>query len=267
MLAYLKRCAASIRDQEGVEFEHIVVDGVSADGTVEWLKQNKQIRSISEKDSGMYEAINKGLIMAGGEILAYLNCDEQYLPGTLAFVKEWFDRHPGVDMIFGNTLLIRPDGSLIAFRKGYPPRRLYIAASHLYLQSCTMFFRRKLIEEGCIFDKNFRIIGDEEFVLRLLRKGYHIRHVKKFLAGFAVTGKNLSVDDRAAEEKQMILDRFPFYVRGFRWVLNGVRLMEKFLNGAYFFPKPLEYAVYVEGDEEKRKQFVVHKASFRWRWG
>jgi glycosyltransferase involved in cell wall biosynthesis len=267
MLAYLKRCAASIRDQEGVEFEHIVVDGVSTDGTVEWLKQNTQIRSISEKDSGMYDAINKGLKMAEGKILAYLNCDEQYLPGTLAFVKELFDRHPEVDMIFGNTLLIRSDGSLIAFRKGYQPRWFYIAASHLYLQSCTMFFRRKIIDEGCFFDTNYRIIGDEEFIVRLLRKGYHIRHVKKFLAVFAMTGKNLSVDDRAAEEKKMVLDTLPLYVKRFRWVLNGVRLMEKFMNGAYFLLKPLEYAVYVEGDEEKRKQFIVHKASFRWRWG
>ncbi|MCP5106458.1 MAG: glycosyltransferase [bacterium] len=265
MLDYLKRCAASVQDQEGVDFEHIVVDGASTGGTPGWLKENTQIKSVSEKDDGMYDAVNKGLEMAEGKILAYLNCDEQYLPGTLAFVKAWFDEHPEVDMIFGNTLLIRPDGSLIAFRKGYQPRWSYIASSHLYLQSCTMFFRRKIVDEGCFFDTDFRVIGDEEFIIRLLRKGYNIRHVKKFLSVFTMTGKNLSVDERAAEEKKKILAKLPSYIRLFKWKLNGIRLMEKALSGAYFLKTPLEYAVYTEG-ENSRKTFTVQKASFRWKW-
>ncbi len=272
MLSSLKCCVASVCDQEGVDFEHIVIDGASVDGTVEWLGQNSQIKSISEKDNGMYDAINKGLKMAGGDIVAYLNCDEQYLPGTLAFVKEWLAKHPGVDMIFGDTLLIRPDGSLIAFRKGYRPRWVYIASSHLYLQSCSMFFRRRIIDDGFFFDNRFLVIGDEEFVVRLLRGGYKACHVEKFLAAFAMTGKNLSVDERAVEEKQMAAMKVPGYIRRFKWVISGVRFAEKFLSGAYFLSKPLAYEVYTgdgDGDTEnetRRKSFVVNKASFRWKW-
>ncbi|HLP46333.1 MAG TPA: glycosyltransferase family 2 protein, partial [Candidatus Kapabacteria bacterium] len=266
MLSSLKNCAASIRDQEGVDFEHIVIDGASADGTAAWLGENPQIRSISEKDSGMYDAINKGLKMAGGDILAYLNCDEQYLPGTLTFVKEWFAKHPEVDIIFGDTLLIRPDGSLIAFRKGYRPRWIYIGASHLYLQSCSMFFRRRIIDDGFFFDTRFRVIGDEEFVVRLLRRGYRACHVGKFLAAFGMTGKNLSVDERALEEKKMAADKLPGYIRRFKWLINGTRLMEKFLSGAYFMSKPITYEVYTVENETRRKSFVVNKASFRWKW-
>jgi len=266
MLDYLKRCAASVRDQEGVDFEHIVIDGGSTDGTAAWLGRNSQIKSIGEKDNGMYDAINKGLRMAGGDIAAYLNCDEQYLPGTLAFVKEFFAKNPEVDIIFGDTLLIKPDGSLIAFRKGYRPRWFYIAASHLYLQSCSMFFRRKIIDDGFFFDARFRVIGDEEFVVRLLRKGYRARHVGRFLGAFAMTGKNLSVDERAVEETQMAAAQLPGSIRRFKWIINGVRFAEKFLSGAYFLAKPLTYEIYTAENQTRRQAFVVKKASFKWKW-
>ena len=272
MLEYLKKCAASVRDQEGVNFEHIIIDGGSADGTTEWLGQNSQIKSISEKDNGMYDAINKGLRMAGGDIIAYLNCDEQYLPGTLAYVREWFAKHPDVDIIFGDTLLIKPAGSLIAFRKGYRPWWVYMAASHLYLQSCSMFFRRRIIDNGFFFDTRFRVIGDEEFVVRLLRNGYKACHVERFLGAFTMTGKNLSVDERAAEEKKMAAAKLPRYTRYFKWVINSVRLMEKFISGAYFLPIPLAYEVYTDSNfenaenETQRKSFIVKKASFKWKW-
>jgi len=73
MLPYLRRCAASVADQEGGKFEHIVIDGGSTDGSGEWLAKQGHIRSISEKDNGMYDAINKGLKQANGNILAYIN--------------------------------------------------------------------------------------------------------------------------------------------------------------------------------------------------
>ncbi|MCU0285244.1 MAG: glycosyltransferase [Acidobacteria bacterium] len=266
MLSSLTHCAASIQDQEGVDFEHIVIDGASTDGTAEWLRENSQIKGISEKDNGMYDAINKGWRMAGGDIIAYLNCDEQYLPGTLAYVRNWFAEHPGVDIIFGDTLLIRPDGSLIAFRKGYTPRWRYIAASHLYLQSCSMFFRRRIIDDGCFFNTEYRVIGDEELVVRLLRKGYKASHVRRFLAAFTMTGKNLSVDERAVIEKQMAAAEVPRYIRTFKWLINGFRFAEKFLSGAYFLSKPLKYEIYTPESETQRKSFEIKKASFRWKW-
>jgi glycosyltransferase involved in cell wall biosynthesis len=270
MLSYLELCAASVADQEGVEFEHIVVDGASSDGTVQWLQKNKHIKSISEKDNGMYDALNKGLKMAKGGILGYLNCDEQYLPGTPAFVKHYFETHPDVDILFGGALLIRPDGSLIAFRKSYPARWTYIAASHLYLQSCSMFFRRKIVEKGFFFDSRYRSIGDEEFVIRLLRNGFKPAHVNRYLGAFTMTGQNLSIDSRALEEKKMLLQSIPAAVKILRKPLTAVRLMEKLLGGAYGQGKPIEYAVYTSAESSKpgeaRKQFLVHRASSKWKW-
>ena len=241
------------------------MDGGSTDGTAEWLVQQKHIRGVSEKDTGMYDAINKGLRMAKGKILAYLNCDEQYLPGTLEYVKEYLEKNPDVDMIFGDLLLIRPDGTLVAYRKGYQPRWNYIITSHLYVLSCTMFFRREIIEKGFFFDTGYRAAGDAEYVIRVLRSGYKARHVKRYQAVFTMTGKNLGADEQARRERKQLLANAPFYIRIGKLHMNYFRLLEKFFSGAYFQKKPLEYAVYVQG-ESQRKTFHAEKPGFRWRY-
>ena len=94
------------------------------------------------------------------KIIAYLNCDEQYLPGTVAAVDSYFESHPDVDILFGHALITNPDGMLICFRKAYQPRKHFIMASHLYTLSCTMFFRRKIVDQGIAFDTDYQSIGD-----------------------------------------------------------------------------------------------------------
>ncbi len=158
MLPYLKRCVSSVRDQGLSGVQHIVMDGGSTDGTVEWLSTQPGVTTMSERDGGMYDALNKGFERSNGQIFAFLNCDEQYLPGTLKFVSDYFDAHPGVDALFGNALLMRPDGTHVAYRKTIPPRWPYILASHLYLLSCAMFFRSRVFADGHRFDTRYRIL-------------------------------------------------------------------------------------------------------------
>ena len=74
---WLKLCIASVADQQGVELEHIVQDSCSDDGTQTWLPHDPRVKAYIEKDAGMYDAVNRGYRRATGDILAYLNCDEQ----------------------------------------------------------------------------------------------------------------------------------------------------------------------------------------------
>ena len=89
-LDWLRLALASVADQQGVEVEHIVQDGGSEAETLAPMAANPIVRLFSEPDDGMYDAINRGLRRTRGEICGYLNCDEQYLPGTLAKVTEIF---------------------------------------------------------------------------------------------------------------------------------------------------------------------------------
>src|ERR1041385_7805342 len=103
---WLRLCIASVADQQGVEVEHIVQDAGSDDGTLDWLTRDPRGRAHVEKDKGMYDAVNRGLRRARGEFLAYLNCDEQYLPGALKKVSDFLDRHPDVDIVFGDCIVV-----------------------------------------------------------------------------------------------------------------------------------------------------------------
>ena len=133
MLPYLKLCHGSVMDQRGADVEHIVIDGGSTDGTVEWLQQQRDLIYVIEADEGMYDAINKGICLASADLVAYLNCDEQYLPGALSLVSECFRAQPEADVVYGDTIVIDQSGEFIAYRKAYTPRRSYIQASYLYI--------------------------------------------------------------------------------------------------------------------------------------
>ncbi len=266
MLSYLKRCHASIIDQKGVTFEHIVMDAVSTDGTPEWLSTNADIVSVIQKDAGMYDAVNQGWRLAKGQILSYLNCDEQYLPDTLKIVSDFFRKHPDVDIIFGDALLINPDGTLLSYRKGYQPRWMYIAVSHLYVLTCTMFIRRHIVDEGFLFDTTYRIIGDSEFVVRLLRAGYKAAHINRFLSVFTMTGSNLSYDKSVSQENDRFRKLLPWWLKAFKYPLNIMRLLEKAVSGAYWQKMPISYEIYTSNYLEHRTHFDVSEVLHRWKW-
>lgn len=263
MLPYLKRCARSIADQ-GIAAEHIVADGLSRDGTVEWLRSRDDITSIIERDRGMYDAVNKGLDRARGEFVSYLNCDEQYLPGTFAAVADYFDAHPDIDLIFGDALLVDPDGGLLAYRKGYQPRWRYIAVSHLYVLSCTMFLRRRVIEQGARFDMSWKDVGDAEFVIRLLRSGAHAAHISRYLAAFTMTGSNMSAGPNAKRESSQLRAACPWSVRALAPLFDLARRIEKVTSGAYFQRFPLEYSLYATEAAGPRREYSAESSTFRW---
>ena len=264
MLEYLKRCSASVVDQKGASYEHIIIDGGSEDGTSEWLAAQQSTRFVVERDESMYDAVNKGLLMAQGNILSYLNCDEQYLPDTLQFVKDFFLRNPDVDILFGDFLIVRPDGILLSYRKAFPPRWYYFSSAHLYLFTCTMFVRRRIVDSGFLFDATYRDVADEEFVVRVLRHGYKAAHVPKYVAAFTLTGKNRSRTETALEERKRMRRTVPLWVKVFKYPLNLARYAEKLVHGAYTQELPLEYALYTGEELRERKKFSVPKATWRW---
>ena len=172
--AWLRLCIASVADQR-VEVEHIVQDAESDDGTLDWLPRDPRVKVFVEKDQGMYDGINRGLRRAGGDILAYLNCDEQYLPGALAAVAGFFEQHPQIDVLFGDVVMVDTEGRYLYHRKMQTPLKYHTWTCHLSTLSCAMFFRRRVVSDyGLLFDPRLRDVGDGEWMVRLLAaRGAH----------------------------------------------------------------------------------------------
>jgi glycosyltransferase involved in cell wall biosynthesis len=100
----------SVREQDHPHVEHVVVDGGSTDGTVEILRRAEGVRYVSEPDRGLSHAMNKGVAMAGGDVIGWLNGDDVYLPGALRAVGEAFVAHPGTDWATGRCRIVDGDG-------------------------------------------------------------------------------------------------------------------------------------------------------------
>ena len=153
-LAKLRRCVGSVRGQAGVTLEHLVQDARSVDGSPAWLHmqaaQDPRLQPVSAADAGMYDAINRAWARSNGRVLSWLNADEQYLPGTLQRVQAHLDRHPQVDVLFGDYLVADEAGRAVALRREIPLRRFNVVNSFLNTQSCTMFFRRALLDRGAL---------------------------------------------------------------------------------------------------------------------
>jgi len=261
---WLKLCIASVADQ-GVPVEHIVQDAGSDDGTLDWLPQDTRVKAFVEKDSGMYDAVNRGLRRARGEILAYLNCDEQYLPGTLAAVGEFFDKHPDVDVVFGDFIAVDARGDYLFHRKVMLPLKHHTRVSHLQTFTCATFFRRKIVaEHQHFFNPRRRHVGDGEWILGLLERKMRLAVLRRFTSVFTMTGANLSSSDEARQEKLDLYNSAPSWVRRLTPLFILHHRLRRLAGGIYF-QKPFAFELYTPESPEKRVVHQVLHPNFKWK--
>ena len=259
---WLKLCIASVADQDQ-DVEHIVQDSCSDDGTADWLVKDPRVKAFIEKDEGMYDAINRGFAKAHGDICAYLNCDEQYLPGALAEVENFFSLHPESDILFGDAILVSSRGAPISYRRVVCPTIAHTRLVHLNTLSCAMFFRRKIIEKGYLFDPKLKDIGDAVWVETLLKAGVPMATLRRPLAVFTFTGENRSALRMAKTEIsqwQMAPGRFIGLRRTMAILRHRIR---KAAAGAYR-RRHVEIEIYTLDSPSNRQHIFGHSVGFGW---
>lgn len=106
---YIEQAINSVLHQRYENFEHIIVDGGSIDGTVEILKRYPHLKWISEVDKGQSDAMNKGYKLSSGDVIVYLNADDYFEEGAFEAVTEAFNR--GAKFVIGNVRVLNADGS------------------------------------------------------------------------------------------------------------------------------------------------------------
>jgi glycosyltransferase involved in cell wall biosynthesis len=148
--------------------EYIVIDGGSQDETVSILQHyTEHINWVSEPDEGQADAINKGIKQARGQILAYLNSDDYYLPGTLTRVALQFRENPHVSLFYGDCLAVWEDGSEKGLIKGHPFNLKNIIQKGEFIPQQAAFWTRAATEKAGVFDKTLHFAMDYDYFIRL----------------------------------------------------------------------------------------------------
>ncbi|QOV91403.1 glycosyltransferase family 2 protein [Humisphaera borealis] len=217
---YLERTIRSVLDQGYPNLEYFVLDGGSNDGSVEIIKKYADRIQFwtSEKDGGQSAAINRGLRMATGEIVGWLNSDDTLAPGALHRIGRFYARHPNADLIYGHTCTIDVDDRVIRPLVAVPTnaKELIRYTHDLWSQPGTSW-RRNLHDRLGYLDESLQCMMDGDWWIRVARTS-QIRLLPVHLGNLRIHGesKTSSASLRARwDAEQEILDqRYGYMLRG-----------------------------------------------------
>ncbi|NUQ37267.1 MAG: glycosyltransferase [Caldilineales bacterium] len=207
---FIEDTILSVLGQDYANIEHIVVDGGSDDGTIEILQRyDRQIRWLSEPDHGQADAINKGLRMASGDILAYLNSDDTYLPGTISLVVSQFLAHPDTGLIYGDCQAINREGLPFGIIHGHPFDVSRMIQRGEFIPQQAAFWRREVVEKVGAFDVNLHFCMDHDFFIRA-GCNFPGLYIPQVLANFRfhTLSKSSSQEERHWRENMAVSRRY-----------------------------------------------------------
>jgi glycosyltransferase involved in cell wall biosynthesis len=185
---FIYRTIESVLSQRYPNLEYMIQDGGSIDGSVEIIKsfEKKLAFFESRKDNGQAHALNLAFQRTSGEIMAYLNADDIFMPGALWFVANYFDQHPDVDVIYSHRIIIDENDEEIG-RWILPPEDGNVILWADYIPQETMFWRRTIWEKVTSkIDESFSFALDWDLILKFLMARAKIVRVPRFLAAFRV---------------------------------------------------------------------------------
>ncbi len=265
--AWLRLCAASVADQnaEELKIEHIVQDSLSGPEIAEAVRPFPHVKLVSEKDQGMYDAISRGWDKATGDILCWLNCDEQYLPGALGKVADYFRHHSEVDLLFADALIIDGEGHYLCSRQVLAPHLYHTWTCQLHTLSCATFFRRSLLKErGFSLDPRWRDAGDAALIVQMLRARVRVGVLRSYTSVFVDNGENRGLRPLAIQERHALAAEAPRWIQILRWFWLLLHRLRRLGHGLYR-PKPFAYDIYTEASPQQRVHFEVTQPTFYWK--
>jgi glycosyltransferase involved in cell wall biosynthesis len=210
---YLQATIQSVLDQQYPALQHLVIDGGSTDGTLDILRHYTKRSSLywlSEPDNGQAEAINKGFKQATGEIIAWLNSDDIYLPHALQRVADFFEQQPDIDVIYGDYHLIDEQGEVLLQKQEIPFDYDILLYGLDYISQPTTFFRRRVLEKVGYLDEALHYGLDWEYWLRMAQAGCRFAYLPHYLAAtrWHTTAKTLVAPPGMYAEHQAIREKY-----------------------------------------------------------
>jgi glycosyltransferase involved in cell wall biosynthesis len=200
---YIEKCILNVIDQNDPDTEHIIIDGGSTDKTVQIIKvfaeRYPHIRWISEKDHGQSDAMNKGLAIANGTIVSFLNVDDYYELGTLTRVKEVFKTLKEPGLLVGNCKVWNEKNQLLMINK---PRHLkfqdLLLGTEIFMHPINpsaYFYHKSLHDRIGLFDITDNLSMDLDFILRAVQIA-NIRYIDEIFGNYRLIPGTKTYEDR-----------------------------------------------------------------------
>lgn len=203
---YLQETLDSIKSQNYKNYEVILVDGLSRDKTMEIVSRNGDMfyKIVSEKDNGMYEAINKGFNMATGTHYYFINSNDKLLPNTLGIVAKEFEQ-TGCDMIMGNINFISEQSEFAFSMKGTKiAKKGMKAIQRMTFAQPSVFWTSEIYKELKGFDTSFKYRADAKFLLSAyIRDDIKVGYINATLAEFRIHNDHIGEDDKNRGEREL----------------------------------------------------------------
>lgn len=222
---YVAEAIESVLAQNYPNFEHIITDGGSTDGTLEILKRYPHLRVISEPDENLYDALNKGISLAKGDVIGHLNTDDRYEPGIFTNVAETFRSDESIETVFGRfryfidsseSKKITPEEGASVGSIDHSFRQTVVG--HIGINA--HFFRRSAYERLGYYDVRYPITADRDFLIRASLEGIrelflnryvyrYRRHEKSITFNkadfpiFKVANEHLAIAERLLERENL----------------------------------------------------------------
>ncbi|MCX8061895.1 MAG: glycosyltransferase [Anaerolineales bacterium] len=200
---FLEETILSVLGQDYPNLEYLIVDGGSTDGSLDIIHRyaDRLAWWISEPDRGQTDAINKGFAHAKGEIFAWLNSDDTYLPHAVSEAVEFLQRHPEIGLVYGNANFIDEQGRVLG---KFPARQTdyrRLRRGYVHIPQQAAFFRAELWRQVGPLDPSFYFAMDYDLWVRIARLS-KIVYLPRLWANFRLHGlaKTIAADDRCWPE-------------------------------------------------------------------
>ena len=181
----LEKTIKSVLEQNFKNFEYIIIDGGSKDGTLDIIKKynDKLDYWLSETDKGIYDAFNKGMELSRGEYIGIVNSDDTYRPNALSIISSYIDNNENIDFIFGS---VQKRWGLLS---GYKPWKIYFSWGFYSSHSTGFFIKRTAAEKVGYYNLKYKYHADYDYFFRMI--------VKKKLKGLATKKNEITGDFRS----------------------------------------------------------------------
>ena len=244
---YIEDCVQSVLNQNYPNFEHIIIDGGSTDGTIDILKKYPHLKWISEPDTGQSDALNKAVGMIKGEILGWQNSDDYYLPNTFSKIIGITNEY-NKDIIFADCMFIDKQNYFLRLKREPKFDKNLLLYYGCYIPSVSIFFNLRKVKKAHIkFDEKLHNVMDFDLYLSLVKKGYDFTHIDDIWGVYRMypENKSLAFGEQRKKERYLVQVRYSSFkfknekinrimLEILRIIFKGKHILLKIIYGKYF---------------------------------